>query len=93
MRVLVACHEPGARDALLDGLRRAGFDVIVAPPDGEATLELVRHQRPDVVFLDNEFPGLNGVSGLKRMLAETGGAQSALRAQTRRRSRPPRAAL
>jgi two-component system, NarL family, response regulator LiaR len=74
MPVLVACHEPGARDALLDGLRRAGFNAIAAPPDGEGTLELVRRHRPDVVFLDYQFPGLNGVSGLKRMVAETGGA-------------------
>jgi NarL family two-component system response regulator LiaR len=74
MHVLVACHEPGARDALLDGLRRAGFDAIAAPPDGDETLELVRRRRPDVVFLDSEFPGLNGLSGLKRTVAETGGA-------------------
>jgi two-component system, NarL family, response regulator LiaR len=73
MNVLVACHEPGARHALLDGLRRAGFDAIAAPPDGEKTLDLVRRRRPDVVFLDNEFPGLNGVPGLRRMVAEIAG--------------------
>jgi two-component system, NarL family, response regulator LiaR len=74
MHILVACHEPSARDALLDGLRRAGFGAIVAPSDAGATLELVRRRHPDVVFLDNQFPGLNGVPGLKRMVAETGGA-------------------
>jgi NarL family two-component system response regulator LiaR len=73
MHVLVACHEPGARDSLLDGLRRAGFAAVAAPLDGEATLELVRQQRPEVVFLEHQFPGLTGVSGIKRMLAETGG--------------------
>jgi two-component system, NarL family, response regulator LiaR len=74
MPVLVACPEPGASHALLDGLRRAGFGAVAAPSDAGATLELVRRKHPDVVFLDNQFPGLNGVSGLKRMIAETGGA-------------------
>jgi DNA-binding NarL/FixJ family response regulator len=70
MRVLIACHDPRVRDAFLDTLRRAGFRVIAAPPDGAATLELARQHRPDVVLLDDEFPGLGGVPGLQKLAAE-----------------------
>jgi two-component system, NarL family, response regulator LiaR len=71
MQVLIACHDPRARDAFVDTLRRTGFSVIVAPPDGTATLALARRHRPDVVLLDDDFPGLGGVPGLQKLAAET----------------------
>jgi two-component system, NarL family, response regulator LiaR len=75
MRVLIACHEPGVRDAFLDALRRADIDVIAAPSEGAATLELARRQRPDVILLDDEFPGLGGVPGLQKLAAEAPNAR------------------
>jgi NarL family two-component system response regulator LiaR len=71
MHVLIACHDPRARDMFLDTLGRSDFSVIAAPLDGTATLELARRHRPDVVFLDDEFPGLGGVSGLQKLAAES----------------------
>ena len=71
MNILIACRDPRARDTFLDTLRRSDFSVIAAPPDGTATLELARRHRPDVVLLDDEFPGLGGVSGLQKLAAET----------------------
>ena len=71
MLVLIACSDPGVRDAFLDALRRADISVIAAPPHGAATLELARRIRPDVVLLDDEFPGLGGVRGLEKLAAET----------------------
>lgn len=70
MRVLIACNDPGNRDALLDALRQADISAIAAPPDGAATLELARRHRPDVVLLDDELPGLGGVPGLQKLAAE-----------------------
>jgi two-component system, NarL family, response regulator LiaR len=70
MHILIACRDPLARDTL-DTLRRSDLSVIAAPPDGPATLELARRHRPDVVFLDDEFPGLGGVSGLQKLAAVT----------------------
>ena len=70
MRVLIACHDLRVRDAFRDTLRRADFGVIAAPPDGAATLELARQHRPDVVVLDDEFPGLGGVPGQQKLAAE-----------------------
>jgi two-component system, NarL family, response regulator LiaR len=71
MDILIACRDPLARDTFLDTLRRSDFSVIAAPPDGKATLELARRHRPDVVLLDDEFPGLGGVTGLQNLAAET----------------------
>jgi NarL family two-component system response regulator LiaR len=71
MQVLIACHDPRARDAFLDILRQAGFSVFAAPPDGAATRDLARRHRPDVVLLDDEFPGLSGLQGLEDLAAET----------------------
>jgi two-component system, NarL family, response regulator LiaR len=71
MQVLIACHEPRTREVFLDTLRRAEFTVIAAPPDGAATLELARRHRPDLVVLDDEFPGLGGVPGLQKLAAES----------------------
>jgi two-component system, NarL family, response regulator LiaR len=70
MRVLIACHDPGVRDGFVCALRRADVSVIAAPPDGAATLQAARRQRPDVILLDDGFPGLDGVPGLRRLAAE-----------------------
>jgi len=70
MQVLIACHDPPVRDAFVDRLRRAGFRVVVAPADGAATLGLAKEHRPDIVLLDDEFPGLGGVPGLQKLIAE-----------------------
>lgn len=75
MQVLIACDDAGVRDAFLDALRQADFSVAAAPPDGAATLELARRHRPDVVLLDDEFPGLDGVRGLQKLAAETPGSR------------------
>jgi NarL family two-component system response regulator LiaR len=71
MQVLIACRDPRARDAFLDALRQAGISVFAAPPDGAATRDLVRRHRPDVVLLDDEFPGLGGLQGLEDLAAES----------------------
>ena len=69
MRVLIACSDASVRNAFLDVLRRAGIDVM-AVAHAAATLELARQQRPDVVLLDDEFPGIAGVAGLQKLAAE-----------------------
>jgi two-component system invasion response regulator UvrY len=70
MRVLIACSDASVRDAFVDVLRRADIGVI-AVADAAATLELARQQRPDVVLVDDELPGIGGVAGLPRLAAES----------------------
>jgi two-component system, NarL family, response regulator LiaR len=69
MRVLIGCSDASVRNAFLDVLRRAGIGVM-AVADAAATLELARQQRPDVVLLDDELPGIGGVAGLRGLAAE-----------------------
>jgi two-component system, NarL family, response regulator LiaR len=68
--VLIACHDPGVRDAFADELQRAGISVIAAPADAAAIPELARRHRPEVVLLDDELPGLGGVPVLEKLAAE-----------------------
>jgi two-component system, NarL family, response regulator LiaR len=69
MRVLIACRDPGVRAAVLTALQGAEIVVVGAPSDTEATLDLARRRRPDVVLLDDELPGLGGLAGLASLAA------------------------
>jgi DNA-binding NarL/FixJ family response regulator len=69
MRVLIACSDASVRDAFVDVLGRSGIGVM-AVADWAATLELARQQRPGVVLLDDELPGIARVAGLQRLAAE-----------------------
>ena len=44
----------------------SGFDVW-STPDGEAALDLVRDELPDVVILDGRLPGMHGFELLRRL--------------------------
>jgi DNA-binding NarL/FixJ family response regulator len=46
-----------------------GFEVAGEAPDGESALEAVREQRPDVVLLDVQLPGIDGFEVAKRLAA------------------------
>jgi len=69
MRVRIASSDAGVRDAFLDALRRADIGV-TSVAEAAATLELAR-QRPNVVVLDDELPGIGGLAGLQKLGAET----------------------
>ena len=57
------------RDMLSRRLTRRGYDVIVAE-DGEAGLELVRSERPDLVLMDMSLPGIDGWEATRRLRAD-----------------------
>jgi len=44
----------------------ATYDVDTAP-DGKKALKLIRARRPDVILLDLQMPGLNGLEVMKRI--------------------------
>jgi DNA-binding LytR/AlgR family response regulator len=62
-RAIVADDEPLLRDAMVAALALAWpeLEIVAACGDGDAALEAIQRERPDVAFLDIRMPGLNGL--------------------------------
>jgi two-component system response regulator LytT len=69
LRVVIVDDEPLARQELQYLLEAAGgVDVVGVGSNGIEAVELIKAQRPDVVFLDVQMPGLDGFGVLKKLL-------------------------
>ena len=66
VKVLLAEDDKFLTQAYTHGLKRAGFTVAHAP-DGEAALEKIRAERPDIVLLDLIMPVKNGFEVLEEL--------------------------
>ncbi|MBI3964976.1 MAG: response regulator [Chloroflexi bacterium] len=60
VRIVVADDEADIRRLIAFTLRRRGYLVLEAS-SGDAALELIRAERPDLVVLDVMMPGLTGL--------------------------------
>lgn len=65
-KVLITEDEPNIVESLTFILKRAGYEVAVVT-DGEATMQWLQTERPDVMILDLMVPKLNGFEVLKRV--------------------------
>jgi DNA-binding response OmpR family regulator len=65
-RILVVDDEADIRELLRELLGRAGYDVAVAE-DGRAGLRAIFGERPELVILDVNMPGLDGWQTLERI--------------------------
>jgi DNA-binding response OmpR family regulator len=72
--ILVVDDEPQIRTFLRKFLSARGYRVRVAP-DGQQALAFVDQKSPDIIVLDVNMPGMNGIEVLKRLRAKnyTGG--------------------
>ena len=62
LRVLIVDDEPLARQRLADLLTgREGVELVGQAPNGRRAVELIEQEAPDLVFLDVQMPGLNGL--------------------------------
>ena len=69
LRVVIVDDEPLARQELQYLLEGAGdVEVLALGSNGIEAVELIRTQKPDVVFLDVQMPGLDGFGVLKKLL-------------------------
>ena len=66
--VLVVEDEDSFVEALTVGLKREGFRVQVAS-DGAQALELFDAIRPDLVLMDINLPGINGIEATRQIRA------------------------
>jgi len=68
-RVLVVDDDADVRTALTRGLRRLGYDVVLAE-DGDQALEKVAHSFPKVIITDLRMPGMDGHTLLRRLVSQ-----------------------
>lgn len=68
MRALIVDDEPLARDRIRLLLERdPRVDGVLEARDGREALELIPRERPAVVFLDVQMPGMSGLEMLERL--------------------------
>ncbi|MDN5765934.1 MAG: response regulator transcription factor [Humibacillus sp.] len=72
IRVLIADDHPMYRGGLRVALTTtAGLDVVGEASDGEEAIERAGALQPDVVVMDVNMPGLNGIEATRRIVAES----------------------
>lgn len=74
IRILIADDENLLRRAIASLLDlEDGIDVVAQADNGETAIALTRETSPDVVLLDLEMPGLDGIDTASRILEERPG--------------------
>jgi DNA-binding response OmpR family regulator len=74
-RLLLTVSDPARMAQLNLLIRSAGYDVRAAF-DGQQALNLLRIERPDLLVLDYELHGMDGLEALRRLRQQTGGRLS-----------------
>ncbi len=67
-KILIVDDSKFSVKILKDILISAGFNAIVEAGNGFEAIELVRHHKPNYIFLDVEMPVMDGLSALPRLL-------------------------
>ncbi len=70
MKVLLVDDHPLFIDGLRNLLASRGYEVVGVAYDGMEALEQARALRPDVVLMDIDMPGVNGLAALRLIKAQ-----------------------
>jgi CheY-like chemotaxis protein len=74
-RLLLTISDPARMAQLNSLIRSAGYEARAAF-DGQQALDLLRIERPDLLLLDFELHGIDGVETLRRLRKQSGGRLS-----------------
>jgi len=69
-KILIVDDEVALRRALVDSLKAEGIFDLFEAGDGEAALELIRKEQPDLVLLDIAMPKMDGMEVARKAQAE-----------------------
>lgn len=71
IRILVADDHKIMRDGLKALIeKQQGMEVVAEADNGRVTVNLARDQLPDIVIMDIEMPGLNGIEATRQIVSE-----------------------
>jgi len=71
-KVLIADDERPVAAGLQGQLEALGYDVVAVVDDGQRAIEVCRRTLPDVVMMDIEMPGLDGLSAARQIAQDPG---------------------
>jgi len=71
-KVLIADDERSVSASLQGQLEALGYDVVAVVDDGQRAIEVCRRTLPDIVMMDIEMPGLDGLSAARQIAQDPG---------------------
>src|SRR5436305_9687534 len=71
-KILIADDERPVAASLQNLLETLGYDVVAVVDDGQRAIEVCRRTLPDVVLMDIEMPGLDGLSAARQIARDPG---------------------